>query len=140
MKKDNRRLRPGVLGCGPISQAAHLDAIRKTRNADLYAICDVAEDLTARLAAIYRPEVVYNDFAAWLDHLGLGRAVIGGISMGAGVALNVAVRYPSGLPGWCCHARPGWLAPCLGRTWPATPASRSARGWQGRSPGRGSSN
>ena len=50
MKKDDRRLRLGLLGCGPISQAAHLDAIRKARNADLYAICDIAEDLTARLA------------------------------------------------------------------------------------------
>jgi predicted dehydrogenase len=43
MKKENRRLRIGLLGCGPISQAAHLDAIREARNADLYAICDVTE-------------------------------------------------------------------------------------------------
>jgi predicted dehydrogenase len=67
MKKDNRRLRIGLLGCGPISQAAHLDAIRKARNADLCAICDVARGLTDRLAAICRPEAVYNDFAAMLD-------------------------------------------------------------------------
>jgi predicted dehydrogenase len=66
MRKDNRRLRIGLLGCGPISQAAHLDAIRKARNADLYAICDVAPDLTGRLAAIYQPEAVYNDFSAML--------------------------------------------------------------------------
>src|SRR5215470_10122864 len=66
MKKDDRRLRIGLLGCGPISQAAHLDAIRKARNADLYAICDVAAGLTDRLAAIYRPEAVYNDFTAML--------------------------------------------------------------------------
>ena len=66
MKKDDRRLRLGLLGCGPVSQAAHLDAIRKARNADLYAICDVAEDLTDRLAAVYQPEAVYNDFAAML--------------------------------------------------------------------------
>ena len=51
MKKDTRRLCLGLLGCGPISQAAHLDAIRKAHNADLYAICDIAEDLTDRLAA-----------------------------------------------------------------------------------------
>jgi predicted dehydrogenase len=66
MKKDNRRLRLGVLGCGPISQAAHLDAIRKARNADLYAICDVATGLTNALAAICQPDAVYNDFAAML--------------------------------------------------------------------------
>ena len=40
--KDERRLRVGVLGCGPIAQAAHLEACVKARNADLYAICDVA--------------------------------------------------------------------------------------------------
>jgi predicted dehydrogenase len=67
VKKDSRRLRIGLLGCGPISQAAHLDAIRKARNADLYAICDIAEDLTGRVAAIYEPEAVYNDFAAMLE-------------------------------------------------------------------------
>jgi hypothetical protein len=39
MTKDNRRLRIDLLGYGPISQAAHLDPIRKTRNADLCAIC-----------------------------------------------------------------------------------------------------
>jgi predicted dehydrogenase len=66
MKKDDRRLRIGLLGCGPISQAAHLDAIRKARNADLYAICDIAEGLTDRLAAVYQPEAVYNQFAAML--------------------------------------------------------------------------
>jgi hypothetical protein len=32
--KDERRLHIGLLGGGPISQAAHLDAIRKSRNAD----------------------------------------------------------------------------------------------------------
>src|SRR6516162_918363 len=67
MKKENRRLRLGLLGCGPISQAAHLDAIRKARNADLYAICDVARGLTDRLATICQPEAVYNDSAAMLD-------------------------------------------------------------------------
>src|SRR6516164_9063436 len=66
MKKHDRRLRIGLLGCGPISQAAHLDAIRKARNADLYAICDIAVGLTERLAAIYQPRAVYNDFAAML--------------------------------------------------------------------------
>jgi predicted dehydrogenase len=44
MKKE-KRLRMGVLGCGPISQAAHLEASLKARNAALYAICDQAKDL-----------------------------------------------------------------------------------------------
>ena len=66
MNKDKRRLRVGLLGCGPIAQAAHLDAIHKARNADLYAICDVAQDLANRIAAIYQPHAIYHDFPAML--------------------------------------------------------------------------
>ena len=53
-RKDERRLRIGVLGCGPIAQAAHFESCAKARNADLYAICDVADDLRERMAAIFR--------------------------------------------------------------------------------------
>lgn len=66
MKKESRRLRIGVLGAGPISQAAHFDACRKARNAELYAICDAAEDLLAKMAAIHAPRVTYVDYEAML--------------------------------------------------------------------------
>ena len=49
-RKDEKRLRVGVLGCGPIAQAAHFECCAKARNADLYAICDVADDLRERMA------------------------------------------------------------------------------------------
>ena len=62
MKKESRLLRIGILGCGPISQFAHFDACRKSRNAELYAICDVAEDLLNKMSAIHEPKVTYRDF------------------------------------------------------------------------------
>ena len=62
MKKEPRLLRIGVLGCGPIAQFAHFDACRKARNAELYAACDVAEDLLARMAAVHEPRRTYTDF------------------------------------------------------------------------------
>ena len=62
MKKEDRLLRVGVLGCGPISQFAHFDACRKARNAELYAICDRAEDLVMKMAAVHEPRVTYHDF------------------------------------------------------------------------------
>src|SRR5437899_10009152 len=62
MNKEGRLLRIGVLGCGPISQIAHFDACRKARNAELYAICDVAEDLLGRMAAIHEPRIIYRDY------------------------------------------------------------------------------
>ena len=96
MKKDDRRLRIGLLGCGPIAQAAHLDAIRKARNADLYAICDVARGLTDRLAAMCQPQAVYNDFAAILADPRVEAVVIargsvrtsGGVKRGARLLLQ----------------------------------------------------
>jgi predicted dehydrogenase len=66
MNQQERRLRVGVLGCGPISQAAHFDACRKARNAELYAICDVAADLLERMAAVHQPAVTYQRYADML--------------------------------------------------------------------------
>ena len=66
MTKDDRLLRIGVLGCGPIAQFAHFDACRKARNATLHAICDVADDLRERMAAVHRPHVAYRDYDAML--------------------------------------------------------------------------
>lgn len=66
MNEKARRLRIGVLGCGPIAQAAHFDACRKARNAELYAICDAAPDLLTRMAAIHEPRVTYADYDAML--------------------------------------------------------------------------
>lgn len=67
MKKEDQLLRIGVLGCGPIAQFAHFDACRKARNAELYAICDVADDLLAKMAAVHEPRVTYRDYDAMLD-------------------------------------------------------------------------
>lgn len=66
IKKEARRLRVGVLGCGPIAQFAHLESCVKAANADLYAICDAAPDLLARMTATYEPERSYGDFDAML--------------------------------------------------------------------------
>ncbi|MGI9252984.1 MAG: Gfo/Idh/MocA family protein [Thermomicrobiales bacterium] len=64
--KGERRLRIGVLGCGQIAQAAHFESCRKARNADLYAICDRAPDLLARMAAVHQPAAAYGDYDAML--------------------------------------------------------------------------
>src|SRR2546427_13231978 len=66
MKKESKLLRIGVLGCGPISQFAHFDACRKARNAELYAICDVADDLRAKMSAIHEPRTAFADYGRML--------------------------------------------------------------------------
>lgn len=40
-----------------------------------------------------------DDVAALLDHLGVHRAVVGGVSSGSGVALRFALRYPDRVAG-----------------------------------------
>ncbi len=67
MNKDSRLLRIGILGCGPISQIAHFDAVRKSRNAELYAICDVAAELREKMAAAHSPRAVYSRFQDMLE-------------------------------------------------------------------------
>lgn len=65
-KKEDRLLRVGVLGCGPIAQAAHFESCTKARNAELYAICDVADDLRERMAWTHKPQKSYADYDAML--------------------------------------------------------------------------
>jgi predicted dehydrogenase len=66
ISKEKRCLRIGVLGCGPIAQFAHFDACRKARNAELYAICDLADDLRERMKLVHAPQVAYGDYDAML--------------------------------------------------------------------------
>jgi pimeloyl-ACP methyl ester carboxylesterase len=49
-----------------------------------------------------------DDLVALLNHLGITRAVFGGTSMGAGIALNCALRYPNFVLGLAL-LRPAWL-------------------------------
>lgn len=57
-------------------------------------------------------ELTFNTFAddvsALLEHAAVPRAVVGGISMGAGVALNLAVRFPERVAALVL-VRPAWL-------------------------------
>src|SRR5678816_3082409 len=53
-----------------------------------------------------------EDLLALFDHLRLERAVVGGISMGAALALHFAVRWPERVLGLVL-SRPAWLEkPC----------------------------
>jgi predicted dehydrogenase len=67
MSEEQRALRIGVLGCGQISQAGHFEACRKAKNAEFYAICDVAEDLLERMTHIHGPKVAYTDYDVMLS-------------------------------------------------------------------------
>ncbi len=74
--KDERRIKVGVLGCGPIAQAAHFESCTKARNADLYAICDIAPDLLERFKWTHAPDKTYSDYAKMLADPQLDAVII----------------------------------------------------------------
>ncbi len=49
-----------------------------------------------------------DDVAALMDRLGIRAFAAGGISMGAGIAMNLAIRYPERISGLVL-VRPAWL-------------------------------
>lgn len=58
-----------------------------------------------------------DDVIAILDHLGIEEANIGGLSMGSGIAVNIALRYPERVnklillrPSWLDQKKPDHLA------------------------------
>jgi pimeloyl-ACP methyl ester carboxylesterase len=55
-----------------------------------------------------RFSLMADDIVAWMDHLALENTVLGGISMGAEIALNLALRYPGRVRGLLL-SRPAWL-------------------------------
>ncbi len=56
----------GVLGAGQIAQSAHFIGVRKSKTATLYAICDAADDLRERMAAVHQPTTTFDDYDAML--------------------------------------------------------------------------
>ena len=63
----SRKLKMGLLGCGPIAQIAHLAALRKAENVEFTAICDVAEDLLNAMADRYSVADRYTDHNTFLE-------------------------------------------------------------------------
>ena len=60
------QLRVGILGAGPIAQAAHLEAVQKAGNCELHALCDRAPDLLETVGATWRPARTFGDLGAML--------------------------------------------------------------------------
>jgi predicted dehydrogenase len=75
-ERNEPALRVGVLGAGPIAQFAHIEACRKARNAELYALCDAAPDLLERVAAAHPPQVTYADYDEMLADPQLDAVVV----------------------------------------------------------------
>ena len=60
--KEQRLLGVGILGCGPISQFAHLESVQKGRNTRLAAVCDRDAGLANRFGQFYDASHIYTDY------------------------------------------------------------------------------
>jgi predicted dehydrogenase len=76
LKKEDRRLRVGILGCGPISQFAHLESAQKAKNVTLRAVCDADESLAQRFGMFYDAEKIYLDYDKMLADDSLDAVII----------------------------------------------------------------
>ncbi len=66
IQKEEKLLRIGILGCGPISQFAHLESAQKARNVVLGAVCDADESLAQRFGSFYDADRIYFDYEEML--------------------------------------------------------------------------
>jgi pimeloyl-ACP methyl ester carboxylesterase len=83
--------------------------LRALRDAVRVAACDVrghARSEAPADAAAYRPACFVADVARVLDHLGAQQAVVGGLSMGAGIAARFAIAHPERVRGLVLAALP----------------------------------
>jgi predicted dehydrogenase len=77
VEKDERLLRMGILGCGPISQFAHFESVQKARNAQLHAVCDADGGLARRFGSFYDADRIYLDYDEMLADPEVEAVIIG---------------------------------------------------------------
>jgi predicted dehydrogenase len=72
-----KKLGVGILGCGPISQFAHLESVQKSRNTVLQAVCDADEGLASHFGRFYGAKKVYLDYDQMLGDPAVEAVIIG---------------------------------------------------------------
>lgn len=83
-----------------------LRGLRAAQRAAAFDVRGHARSDAPRDAAAYRPECFVADVARVLDHLGAARAVVGGLSMGGGIAARFAIAHPERVAGLALVALP----------------------------------
>lgn len=61
-------LRVGIVGCGQVAQESHIPALRKSKSAEIVAVCDKKEDLARSVAKKFNIDRYYVEFAAMLEN------------------------------------------------------------------------
>jgi predicted dehydrogenase len=72
-----KKLGMGILGCGPVSQFAHLESVQKSRNTVLAAVCDADEGLASHFGRFYDAKSIYLDYGQMLADPHVEAVIIG---------------------------------------------------------------
>ncbi len=62
-----RKLRAGVIGCGPIAQRGHLPALKKSSRVEVAAVSDVDSKALDATARKFHVQSAFNDYQTMLD-------------------------------------------------------------------------
>lgn len=62
----SKSLRVGIVGCGAVTQRAHIPALRKLKGAQIVAVCDAREDLSESVAKRFNIHRHFADLAEML--------------------------------------------------------------------------
>lgn len=73
---DTRVLKIGLLGCGTISQFAHLPALMRAKGIELTAMCDAGQDLLQLMGAQTGVRSLFTDYGQFLDKADMGAVLI----------------------------------------------------------------
>ena len=69
-------VRIGLLGCGLIAQYAHLPALKKAEGIEFAAVCDLAADLSCRIAQQYGVPLSFNNLDQFLSDADLEAVLV----------------------------------------------------------------
>lgn len=61
-----KSLRVGIVGCGQVAQESHIPALRRSKGAEIAAVCDKNEELARRVARKVGINRYYSDFTKML--------------------------------------------------------------------------
>ena len=74
--RNERPVRIGLLGCGLIAQYAHLPALKKAQGVEFAAVCDLAADLSCRIAQQYGVPLSFSELDRFLGDADLEAVLI----------------------------------------------------------------
>ena len=81
-------------GCGIRSWDPQVERLSNSCRVITYDVRGFGISDAPESAAAYSQAISVADLAALIEHLGIERAVIGGLSMGGNIALNFAIAHP----------------------------------------------